>query len=53
MFPKLLLRRKLQEVEPPDLSAPDEPHCALADLGLPVYITTNSSSATTAENSVG
>ena len=26
---------------PPDFSAPDEPHGALADLGLPVYITTN------------
>lgn len=41
MFPKQLLRRKLQEVGPPDFSAPDEPHGALADLGLPVYITTN------------
>ncbi len=41
MFPKQLLRRKLQDVEPPDFRAPDDPHGALADLGLPVYITTN------------
>src|SRR5262245_11782800 len=41
MFPKQLLRRTLQEVAPPDFRAPEEPHGVLADLDLPIYITTN------------
>jgi hypothetical protein len=41
VFPKQLLRRKLQALEPPDFDAPDEPHAALADLDLPIYLTTN------------
>ena len=42
MFPKEeLLRQWFRDVTPPDYDAPDEPHCILADLPLPVYITTN------------
>jgi len=41
MFPKQLLRRTLQQTSLPDFAAPDDPHGALADLDLPVYLTTN------------
>ena len=41
VFPKQLLRRQLQQLEPPDFAAPDEPHGVLADLDLPIYLTTN------------
>jgi hypothetical protein len=42
MFPKeVLIEKVFQEVQPPDFSKPDEPHGILADLPLPVYITTN------------
>jgi hypothetical protein len=41
MFPKELLVRQFRGVEPPDFIEPDEPHSALADLPLPVYLTTN------------
>jgi hypothetical protein len=41
MFPKQLVRRLLRETPPPDFSEPSEPHGVLADLGLPIYLTTN------------
>ncbi len=41
MFPKETIRRQFQDVAPPDFSEEDEPHAVLADLGLPIYITTN------------
>jgi hypothetical protein len=42
MFPKEeILNRFFQNVAPPDFTAPDEPHGLLADLPLPVYMTTN------------
>jgi hypothetical protein len=41
IFPKQLLRRRLQQLQLPDFSAPDDPHGMLADLDLPIYITTN------------
>lgn len=41
MFPKEELLRKFQSVKPPDFSDPYEPHGFLADLPLPVYMTTN------------
>jgi hypothetical protein len=41
IFPKQLLRDRLQAATPPDFAAPDDPHGMLADLDLPLYITTN------------
>ncbi len=41
MFPKEELLEKFQSVSPPDFRAKDEPHGILADLPLPVYMTTN------------
>jgi SIR2-like domain len=41
MFPKRLFRRLLRQTSSPDFSEPGEPHGALADLKLPIYITTN------------
>ena len=41
MFPKVTLQQQFRDVAPPDFTQPDEPHGALADLGLPIYITTN------------
>ena len=45
MFPKLQLRRELLEAletnGPPDYAAVDEPHGVLADLPLPVFLSTN------------
>jgi hypothetical protein len=41
MFPKEAIKRQFQDVKPPDFAAPDEPHGVLADLNLPIYITTN------------
>jgi hypothetical protein len=41
MFPKESIRKQFQDVDPPDFSVPDEPHGVLADLNLPIYITTN------------
>ena len=35
------LRERLQAVQPPDFSSPDDPHGMLADLELPLYLTTN------------
>jgi hypothetical protein len=40
-FPKELLQEQFDNVASPDFSQPDEPHAALADLPLPIYITTN------------
>jgi len=41
MFPKEEILRLFENVAPPDFAAPDEPHGVLADLPLPVYMTTN------------
>lgn len=41
MFPKGKIVKKFEGVEPPDFDEPDEPHGILADLPLPIYITTN------------
>ena len=42
MFPKEeFLEQYLCDVEPPDFSERDEPHGLLADLPLPIYMTTN------------
>jgi hypothetical protein len=41
MFAKDLLLQQVQDVPRPDFSQPDEPHAALADLDLPIYITTS------------
>ena len=41
MFPKENIQRRFKQIGPPDFSRPDEPHALLADLNLPIYITTN------------
>ena len=41
MFPKELILDRLKECGQPDFSDPLEPHALLADLPLPVYLTTN------------
>ena len=41
MFPKDEVVSRFQTVVPPDFDAPGEPHGVLADLPLPIYITTN------------
>jgi hypothetical protein len=41
MFPKEEILRRLKDVRAPDFSEPDEPHGVLADLPLPLYLTTN------------
>jgi hypothetical protein len=42
MFPKEhLLERYIVGAKPPDFSEPDEPHAVLADLPLPIFMTTN------------
>lgn len=41
MFPKEEMLKGFEGVRPPDFSGRDEPHGVLADLPLPVYITTN------------
>lgn len=44
MRPKFRIRDEIEEIErraPPDFSKSDEPHAVLADLNLPMYITTN------------
>ena len=41
MSPKEKIRERFRQIAPPDFSAPDEPHGLLADLPLPVYMTTN------------
>ena len=41
IFPKEEIQALFRKVAPPDFTKPDEPHALLADLNLPVYITTN------------
>ncbi len=41
MFPKEELLRRFKNAAPPDFKETDEPHGVLADLPLPVYMTTN------------
>jgi hypothetical protein len=41
VFPKSQIRRLLEQSEQPDFSEPGEPHSILAELNLPIYITTN------------
>jgi hypothetical protein len=41
MFPKEDIVERLKDVPPPDFTKPDEPHGVLANLPLPIYITTN------------
>jgi len=41
MFPKDKIQQQFEGVAPPDFSKPNEPHALLADLKLPIYITTN------------
>jgi hypothetical protein len=41
MTPKELMSDEIKGKGPPDFSDPKEPHAMLADLGLPLYITTN------------
>ena len=41
MKPKELLQAVFEQTDPPDFRAEDEPHGVLADLDLPIYITTN------------
>jgi hypothetical protein len=41
MFPKEELAQRIRTVSPPDFKEPTEPHALMADLPLPVYITTN------------
>lgn len=41
MTPKHLILDKFKSSAPPDFSDPSEPHRALADLRLPIYLTTN------------
>lgn len=41
MRPKELIAERLGKLGPPDFQAPDEPHGVLANLPLPVYLTTN------------
>lgn len=40
-FPKEELQKQLESVETPDFDSPNQPHAILADLQLPIYITTN------------
>ena len=41
MRPKELISRELEGIAPPDFTCPNEPHDVLAELPLPVYLTTN------------
>ena len=41
MFPKEILIQEFEKLDPPDFSKEDNPHGILADLDLPIYITTN------------
>ena len=41
MYPKELICAELATAGPPDFGAEDEPHAVLAELPLPIYITTN------------
>ncbi len=41
LFPKDLILQRIDAAQPPDFTARDEPHGLLAELPLPVYLTTN------------
>lgn len=41
MFPKEEIQKQFEDAEQPDFSRKDEPHALLADLNLPIYVTTN------------
>lgn len=41
MMPKENIQRIFRKIDPPDFTKPDNPHALLADLNLPIYITTN------------
>ena len=41
LFPKYEVLDRLEKAQPPDFNQPDETHGILADLPLPVYMTTN------------
>jgi hypothetical protein len=41
LFPKEKILEMFGALKPPDFNAPDEPHALMADLPLPVYMTTN------------
>ncbi|MCP4263555.1 MAG: SIR2 family protein [Planctomycetes bacterium] len=41
MFPKGKILQQFKSITSPDFTMPDEPHSIMADLPLPVYITTN------------
>lgn len=41
MFPKEAFSEQIKNVSPPDFSAKNEPHALMAELNLPIYITTN------------
>lgn len=41
LTPKEKILKQLDNVVPPDFNAADEPHGLLADLPLPIYLTTN------------
>ena len=41
IFPKEEIRTRIENVTPPNFDDPSEPHGLLADLQLPIYITTN------------
>ncbi len=41
MFPKTLIKSRFQTIAAPDFSATDDVHGLLAELPLPVYVTTN------------
>ncbi|MGR9044612.1 MAG: SIR2 family NAD-dependent protein deacylase, partial [Gammaproteobacteria bacterium] len=41
MYPKEEILKRIKSIAPPDFNAPDDPHGILAELPLPIYITTN------------
>lgn len=41
MLPREDIKRRFMDISPPNFSQSDEPHGMLADLPLPIYITTN------------
>ena len=40
-LPKFLIKEEFEAVGPPDFNKPNEPHRVIADIRLPLYITTN------------
>jgi hypothetical protein len=41
LFPKERILERLAKISPPDFNSPEESHGVLADLPLPIYLTTN------------